>query len=159
MNFTKITTEKIREWLKENNFKVGCRLSEVMAFQPLDAFNNAHIMVPKNYDNSIDNFFIDFLKKCGYNDNFEGFTLGVLHEIGHFETNHLFNFEEWYFDYLIKTALFLENSYTEEQKKETLFKYWKTSTEFSANMWTIMYVQVFREKVVKLENLLKKYGE
>jgi len=159
MNFTPETTKKLREWLKENNFEVGCRLGKEVAFQPADDFNNSHIIIPKTYDFSLDKFFIEFLKKYGYSDNFEAITLSFLHEIGHFETKHLFNQEEWNTDAFLKMSLGLKNNETQEEEKEIVFKYWETSTEFCANMWLIMYTQIFKEKVVKLEKILKKYSQ
>lgn len=156
MRFTKQTTKEIRKWLKDNGFAVGCRIGKEMAFQPLDEDTNCFIVVPKYYDSSLDTYFMNFLKKYGYKGDFDCITLSILHELGHFETEHLFSKEEWESDSVLKEVICFNPCENDKELEEVNYRYWQTPTEFSANLWLIMYVKAFADKVEELENIIDK---
>lgn len=156
IRFTTYTTKAIRKWLKENGFQVGCRLGNEMAFQPYDEdFSNAFIVVPKKYDSSLDTYFMKFLRKYGLDNDFDSITLSILHELGHFETEHLFSEDEWTTDAVIKEVVTWKECHTDKELEQVNYQYWHTNTEFSANMWLIMYVKAFADKVQELEDILE----
>lgn len=150
MYFTKSTTKAIRKWLKDNGFNVSCRLGNEMVFDP----NIDSIIVSKEYDTSADGYFMEFLREYGLTNDFDAITLSILHELGHAETEHLFSEEEWNNDMVIK-AEFANQEVIDE--REYNYKYWKTNVEFSANLWVIMYVKAFPEKVNQLEDIIEEF--
>lgn len=147
-HFTPQTTKAIRAWLKENNFHVGCRLGKVMSFDP----EGHYLIMPYDYDDCIDLYFMQFLQEHGLDGAPCVYAMSVLHEIGHSETENLFNEEEWDMDYLIKMVI--PNKY--KDTKECLYHYWNTRTELAANLWAIMYANTFPEKVSSLSLIIKQ---
>lgn len=149
MRFEKGLTKELRHWLKDNGFAVGCRWGKEWAFEPEENY----ITIPKVYDSDSDDDFIHFLRSNGLANDFDCITLSMLHEIGHFETMPYFTNEEWENDALVKCVYEL----SETDYSEYLYKYWNTQTEYSANMWAIMYVKAFSSKVEELEDIFGNY--
>ena len=150
--FTAETNKKIRKWLKASNFKVGFRFGKCIAYEAEDKA----ITVEREYDATVDEFFVEFLTKNGLTSNCDVVALSILHEIGHFETEHLFTTDEWDMDFLIKETLeqkARDNKY-EGDVRAYLFEYWRTKTEYAANVWAIMYANTFPEKVEELTKIL-----
>ena len=145
VRFDKGTTKALRQWLKENGFAVGLRLGKEWAFEPEENY----IIIPRIYDDESDFAFIRFLRSLGLNNDFDCITLSLLHELGHFETMHLFSEEEWENDALIKCVY----EWNATDYEEYLFNYWNTATEYSANTWAVMYVRAFTDKVNELEDI------
>lgn len=101
MKFTKELIEELNAWLLANGFDLECGIGEELQY---DVMINT-IIVPLEYDNSLDTYFMNFLRKNGLENNFDAITLSLLHEIGHAETEHLFNRQEWNREAVIKSML------------------------------------------------------
>lgn len=149
MKFTKELIEELNAWLLANGFDLECGVGEELQY---DVMINT-IIVPLEYDNSLDTYFMNFLRKNGLENNFDAITLSLLHEIGHAETEHLFNRQEWNREAVIKSML----SMTDASIEEINYGYWSTATELSANLWLIMYVKLFAEKVEQLEEIIESF--
>lgn len=147
VRFDKTTTKAIRKWLKANGFNVSCRVGKYdLSYAP----DLNSICVPYEYDDSLDTYFMKWLRKKGLKCDFDCMTLSLLHEVGHYMTENLFTEEEWDSDNMVKEALSMGTM----KEKDFIFAYWNCPTEYMANMWLISYANTFADKCQELEDII-----
>lgn len=151
--FSTKTTNAIRGWCRRNGLNCGCglggRIEKGFAYSPEDH----RIILPNVYiTNELDDYFVDYLKDKGVNINVDILVMTILHEIGHSETVKLFNDKEQKDDLIAKMEINI--NITEDNLKQSNYKYWDLPTEHSANTWAINYATMFPQKVEKLTKII-----
>lgn len=151
--FSTKTTNAIRSWCRRNGLNCGCGLGEKMEKSFAYSFENHRIILPNVYiTNELDDYFMDYLKDKGVNINVDILALTILHEIGHSETVKLFNDKEQERNLIAKMEI--EANITNDNLKQSNYKYWDLPIEYSANTWAINYATMFPQKVEKLKNII-----
>lgn len=149
IKFTLDTTKAIRKWLKKNGFSATCRLTKGANAELQYDPNCNFIYVPVDYDDSLDELFLGWLRRHGLSPdiNIDRATLSILHELGHSETFKYFTEDEWFECAALKELMYVNEEMTDEERGEY---YWGMKDEYAANMWLIMFAKAFPDKVKKL---------
>lgn len=146
IKFNNKTCNAINSWFEKNDFDLICKIGEDLEYY----LEENIITIPKTYDDSMDCYFMKWLRQHGLTTDFDCLVLSILHEIGHFETENLFTYQEWENDNAFKVAL----QFTNLEDEEFYFSYWDSPTEYVANMWLITYANIFMTKCQDLEDLI-----
>ena len=147
------TTKAIRKWLKKYGFAATCRLAKGKNAELQYDPNYNLIYTPVCYYGDLDDLFVAWLKKHGLETDVDVITLSLLHEIGHSETFKHFTTDEWFECAALKELLYADDTLNDEETGE---RYWAMPDEYAANMWLIMFVKAFPEKVRELSENIKK---
>lgn len=148
--FTKDTTKELRKWLKVNEFGCGARLGKEMLFEP----NDNYVSIPKVYDDSLDDYFMKWLRKNGLHCEFSPLTFSVLHELGHAETMLEYFDEDDEIDYVNNVnEISMRQNTTQEQD---CFDYWDLTVEKVANQFAIAFAETYPKETKDLQKLLFK---
>ena len=147
------TTKAIRKWLKKYGFAATCRLTRGKNAELQYDPNYNLIYVPDRYNGDLDDLFIGWLERHGLETDTDPITLSILHELGHSETVKHFTEKEWFECAALKELLYADDNLTNEETGE---RYWNMPDEYAANMWLIMFVKAFPEKVKELSEKIKK---
>lgn len=125
---------KIISWLRDN----GCtnveeiKLTREFTYCRIDKTINIGIVDQPTVGTWFEDFLLD--NGCEY-ENIPYPLLAFLHEVGHSQTIENFNEEE-----LTWCSLMKESPVDPEDKKYSVFKYWKIPDEWAANEWLINFV-------------------
>ena len=143
LNTTKIEGA-LRKWFRDNGINCDIDFDDDFCY---DAAANK-VTIGKKYDSDVRVLFEQFLYEYGMEYvGFDFYTLGLLHEIGHFFTIDNFSMEELVICRFEK--LFIEDS-------DDAFDYWEINDELAANVWAVNFINEHIEVVEKLTNIFLK---
>ena len=143
--------EPLNEWLYANGFVTTCTYvtGGDLEYNPA----TDQIYIPSVYDIEPDSFFIKCLRKLGLKKKFKGFTMSILHELGHAKTLDLFTDKESAKCDDIKKEYQIT---IDEDSDDYYYEYWKVKDEYAANSWAVMYANCFPKKVKKLAKIIEE---
>ena len=143
--------EPLNEWLYANGFVTTCKYVEdgVLQYNPA----TDEIYIPTEYDDEPDTLFMKCFRKLGLKKKFKGFTMSILHELGHAKTLDLFTEEESAKCDDIKREY---QATLNEDSDDYYLEYWKVKDEYAANSWAVMYANCFPKKVKKLAKIIEE---
>ena len=82
----------LNNWLKENNFDCTVQFDADFSFDCLNDILHYTFVVLQDHDR----LFLEVCREiCPEIEESDNFILSFFHELGHFETQHLFSDEEW----------------------------------------------------------------
>ena len=141
----------LNEWLWKNGFVTTCIYYEegVLQYNPA----SDEIRIPTAYDDEPDRLLMKCLRKLGLKKRFKGFTMSILHELGHAQTLDLFTDKESKKCDDIKE---LYQDTIDENSDDYYLEYWKVKDEYAANSWAVMYANCFPKKVKELAKIIEE---
>lgn len=135
-------TRYLNNWLKENDFECLALYDLDFSFDCINDVIYYSFVVTGHHDELFLKICQEYKPEIGNCDNF---ILSFFHELGHFETQHLFTEKEWEdYDKLID-SLGNKKDFTDED----YLKYYKHPIEMEATMWACDYIVSNSDKVEK----------
>lgn len=146
--FTKKSLLQLNKIFLNYGIDCVCEFGDELQFIPDDNI----IIIEKEYDASIDEYFLSHLRGLGLKKEVNAIILSILHELGHYATVDTFTEFEWKIDSLRKETLCFANE--DDSPAEIMRKYYETPTEKAAQMWAVKTVNEHPDFIKDLEKVL-----
>ena len=138
----------LNQWLKEHEFECTVQFDSDFSFDTMNDIIHYSFIVCDLHDK----LFEEVCKQCNPDIvDVDNFVLSFFHELGHFNTLHIFNDNEWdQYDHLKDVLEEKLKDNCDEKKEKKLYKeYYTNPIELEATQWGCDYIVSHSDEVKK----------